>query len=102
MERLGVEHSDERISFGQIYGMGEQISIPLGTYNNFTITIFFPLYLNSNYTTYNTNYRFMLYFLASAGYIVYKSVPFGPVNTLLPYFARRAAENRVVLQGTRK
>ena len=44
----------------------------------------------------------MLYFLASAGYIVYKSVPFGPVNTLLPYFARRAAENRVVLQGTRK
>ena len=33
---------------------------------------------------------------------MYKSVPFGPVNTLLPYFARRAAENRVVLQGTRK
>ena len=41
-------------------------------------------------------------FLASAGYNVYKSVPFGPLNTLLPYFARRAAENRVVLQGTRK
>ena len=33
---------------------------------------------------------------------MYKSVPFGPLNTLLPYFARRAAENRVVLQGTRK
>ena len=44
----------------------------------------------------------MFYILASSGYIVYKSVPFGPVNTLLPYFARRAAENRVVLQGTRK
>ena len=44
----------------------------------------------------------VLYFLASAGYNVYKSVPFGPLSTLLPYFARRAAENRVVLQGTRK
>ena len=33
---------------------------------------------------------------------MYKSVPFGPLNTLLPYFARRAAENRVVIQGTRK
>ena len=50
----------------------------------------------------NTKYLILYTFLASAGYIVYKSVPFGPVNTLLPYFARRAAENRVVLQGTRK
>jgi len=68
MENLGLHPADERVSFGQIYGMGEQLSIPL----------------------------------ASAGYNVYKSVPFGPVGTLLPYFARRAAENRVVLQGTRK
>ena len=44
----------------------------------------------------------LLHISASAGYNVYKSVPFGPVGTLLPYFARRAAENRVVLQGTRK
>ena len=39
---------------------------------------------------------------ATAGYIVYKSVPFGPLSSLLPYLSRRAAENRVVLQGTRK
>ena len=44
MEKLGVEHSDERISFGQIYGMGEQISIPLGTYSYF---MFYRLYLIS-------------------------------------------------------
>ena len=30
MENLGVHPEDERVSFGQIYGMGEQLSIPLG------------------------------------------------------------------------
>ena len=30
MQRLGVNQADERVSFGQIYGMGEQLSIPLG------------------------------------------------------------------------
>ena len=30
MENLGLHPADERVSFGQIYGMGEQLSIPLG------------------------------------------------------------------------
>ena len=30
MQRFGIGHADGRIAFGQIYGMGEQLSIPLG------------------------------------------------------------------------
>ena len=33
MENLGLHSTDERVSFGQIYGMGEQLSIPLGIKN---------------------------------------------------------------------
>ncbi|KAF0305506.1 Hydroxyproline dehydrogenase [Amphibalanus amphitrite] len=39
--------------------------------------------------------------LASAGYAVYKSTPLGDISSILPYLARRAAENRTVARGTR-
>ena len=37
MENLGLHSTDERVSFGQIYGMGEQLSIPLGIDNHHNI-----------------------------------------------------------------
>ncbi|XP_076856850.1 hydroxyproline dehydrogenase [Brachyhypopomus gauderio] len=40
--------------------------------------------------------------LAQQGFLVYKSVPYGSVDDTLPYLARRAQENRSVLQGIRK
>lgn len=40
--------------------------------------------------------------LAKANYNVYKSIPYGPLLEVLPYFSRRAAENRAVLSGARK
>uniref|UniRef100_A0A2P2I5C5 Proline dehydrogenase n=1 Tax=Hirondellea gigas TaxID=1518452 RepID=A0A2P2I5C5_9CRUS len=40
--------------------------------------------------------------LASSGALVYKSVPLGTVSEVLPYLARRASENRSVLQGARR
>uniref|UniRef100_A0A4W4GNC4 Proline dehydrogenase n=1 Tax=Electrophorus electricus TaxID=8005 RepID=A0A4W4GNC4_ELEEL len=40
--------------------------------------------------------------LAQQGFSVYKSVPYGSVDDTLPYLARRAQENRAVLQGIRK
>ncbi|XP_071203054.1 hydroxyproline dehydrogenase isoform X4 [Salvelinus alpinus] len=40
--------------------------------------------------------------LAQQGYLVYKSVPYGSVDSTLPYLVRRAQENRTVLQGIRK
>jgi len=69
MRDNGLGKNCENVVFGQIYGMGEQISMPL----------------------------------ANAGYLVYKSVPYGPLHELMPYLSRRAAESRAILQtGVRK
>ncbi|XP_075687591.1 hydroxyproline dehydrogenase [Rhinoderma darwinii] len=40
--------------------------------------------------------------LGQAGYLVYKSIPYGSVDSVLPYLVRRAQENQSVLQGIRK
>ncbi|XP_071885605.1 hydroxyproline dehydrogenase-like [Anas platyrhynchos] len=37
--------------------------------------------------------------LGRAGFLAYKSVPFGPPEAALPYLARRAQENRALLEG---
>jgi hypothetical protein len=68
IRRQGIDPVGGKVVFGQIYGMGEQISLPL----------------------------------AAEGFLVYKSVPYGPLEEVLPYLSRRAAENRVVLSGARK
>merc|ERR1719383_800471 len=65
---LGIRPESRQVVFGQIYGMADQISVPLST----------------------------------AGFKVYKSVPYGPLDEVLPYLSRRAAENRVVLAGARR
>ncbi|GFU37290.1 hydroxyproline dehydrogenase [Trichonephila clavipes] len=56
------------VSFGQLYGMCDQVSYPL----------------------------------AERGFAVYKSVPYGSLVEVLPYLARRALENKGVLDGARK
>ncbi|XP_039620879.1 hydroxyproline dehydrogenase [Polypterus senegalus] len=40
--------------------------------------------------------------LGQHGFAIYKSIPYGPINDVLPYLVRRAQENRTVLQGIRK
>ncbi|XP_045702799.1 hydroxyproline dehydrogenase isoform X3 [Phyllostomus hastatus] len=67
MWELGIP-LDGPVSFGQLLGMCDHVSLALG----------------------------------QAGYAVYKSIPYGSLEEVIPYLIRRAQENQSVLHGARR
>lgn len=48
------------------------------------------------------NIDIILLSVVQDGYKVYKSTPYGPMEKVMPYLSRRAAENRGVVLGARE
>ena len=66
---FGFMHLPQVISFGQLLGMSDNLSFPLG-----------DLLQDAIYSTSNCE--------GQAGFSAYKYVPYGPVNEVLPYLSR--------------
>lgn len=86
MQELGISPQDKVVCFGQLLGMCDQLSFPLGKAQIYVYCA-----------------RDIIACAAGqSGYSVYKYVPYGPVDEVLPYLSRRAQENRGVLVKIKK
>lgn len=98
MAKNGIHPLDKVICFGQLLGMCDHISLPLGKRRTFKM-------LSKYLRSLSHRIYFIKRFLplsGQAGFSVYKYVPYGPVNEVLPYLSRRASENSSILEKLSK
>jgi proline dehydrogenase len=81
------------ICFGQLLGMCDYITFPLGTSHCWCYFCGFKK---------KSIFRIIFFILGQSGYSAYKYIPYGPVNEVLPYLSRRAQENKGVLKKIQK
>ena len=99
MNRLDVPKEGGTVTFGQLYGMHDHITLTLGKQK-----AAIPLFIRTACT-----FSLLLSYIyfsppplphtGRAGYEVYKYLPYGPVVEVLPYLCRRANENSSMFQG---
>lgn len=94
MKEIGISPEDKVICFGQLFGMCDYLTFPLGKLN-----ILIPRALWDIYTERKLKRH---WFAGQSGYSAYKYIPYGPVKEVLPYLSRRAQENRGVLKKIKK
>lgn len=104
MEELGLHPDGGQVSFGQLLGMCDQISFPLGKQGC-------PGRAHGGGHTMLCGHSSLLCVCmcvrthtcaGQAGFPVYKYVPYGPVMEVLPYLSRRALENSSVMKGAQR
>lgn len=93
MEELGLHPADHQVYFGQLLGMCDQISFPLGELG---------LPGGGLVACRGRDSLPLPVHAGQAGFPVYKYVPYGPVMEVLPYLSRRALENNSVMKGAQR
>ncbi|XP_058895825.1 proline dehydrogenase 1, mitochondrial isoform X1 [Kogia breviceps] len=95
MEELGLHPADRQVYFGQLLGMCDQISFPLGELG-------FRWGAAGGQGQRRWDSPPPPLCAGQAGFPVYKYVPYGPVMEVLPYLSRRALENSGVMKGAQR
>lgn len=93
MKEHNITPNERTVCFAQLYGMCDQVN----TY--FQIVHISQCVFSIKLTN---NFIQVSYSLGQAGYSVYKYVPYGPLNDVLPYLSRRARENGAILAKARR
>ncbi len=82
MRDSGISPDERSVCFAQLYGMCDQVYVIIQIYTPYLFEVSFSL--------------------GQAGFSVYKYVPYGPVDGVIPYLSRRAIENSKVLNKSDK
>lgn len=93
MNRLNVPKEGSTVTFGQLYGMHDHITLTLGEQETANSSYVYGVYYCCHTFTYAPPHA------GRAGYEAYKYLPYGPVVEVLPYLCRRANENSSMFKG---